>query len=77
MKVHEFSIGWALKQPDAEAALQRVMDNVKNWTSRKSDTFSAIAGESVTRMDVIKAHAALGLVGVVMVVAGMLEGGAL
>lgn len=53
------------------------MDNVKNWTSRKSDTFSAIAGESVTRMDVIKAHAALGLVGVVMVVAGMLEGGAL
>ena len=59
MKVHEFSIGWALKQPNVEAALQQVMNNVKSWTGAKSETFSALSGEDVTHGDVVRAHACL------------------
>lgn len=77
MKAKELSIGWALKQPDVEESLKRVINNVRNWTSRKSETFSVIAGERVTRMDVIKAHGAVMVIGFIMVLAGWLEGGAL
>ncbi len=65
MKVHEFSIGWALKQPNVEAALQQVMNNVKSWTGTKSETFSALSGEDVTHGDVVRAHACL--LGVILV----------
>lgn len=65
MKVHEFSIGWALKQPNVEAALQQVMNNVKSWTGAKSETFSALSGEDVTHGDVVRAHACL--LGVILV----------
>lgn len=79
MKVHEFSIGWALKQSNVEAALQQVMNNVKSWTGAKSETFSAVAGEDVTRLDVLKAHACLALLALVMCVPAWIfgEGGAL
>lgn len=36
MKVQEVSIGWALKQPNPAAAVQRAIDNVKNWGAKKA-----------------------------------------
>jgi len=77
MKVNELSVGWAMTQSDPKAALNRVVSNIKDWSSRKSVTFSALAGERFTHGQVVKAHAYLLLVMVVMCVAGWLEGGAL
>ncbi len=66
-----------MKQSDPVAALNRVVSNIRTWSSRKSETFSALAGEPFTHGQVVKAHAYLLLVAMVMCVAGWLEGGAL
>ena len=92
MKANEVSLGWALTQPNPAAAVQRVINNVKfydalrsmeqqvrAWSRRKSETFTALCGtegDVFTHGDVVRAHAYMALVIVIMCVAGWLEGGA-
>lgn len=70
MKANELSIGWAMQQSDPAAAVQQVIENVRlyglqarsrarEWLARPSASMTALSGEAVTRMDVVKAHAAL------------------
>ena len=92
MKANEVSLGWALTQPDPAAAVQRVFDRVKfyetlrsmeqqvrAWSRRKSETFTALCGtegDVFTHGDVVRAHLYLVAVLLMMCVAGWLEGGA-
>ncbi|MBP3510590.1 MAG: hypothetical protein J6K19_00920 [Prevotella sp.] len=87
MQRQEISIGWAMTQPDAAAALDRVLANIRSlsdksrtWLDAKSETFTALCGtegDTFTRRDVVRAHLYLIGVFVIMCVAGWLEGGAL
>lgn len=92
MKVNEISYGWAMTQSDPVAALSRVTRNLREyarielnrkarqaaeWLHARSETFSAMAGEDFTRADVLKSHAYIAAVAVIMLVASWLEGGAL
>ena len=87
MKANELSIGWAMKQSDPVAALQRVINNVKAyeqqaraWWDGKSETFSRLCateeGETFTHGQVVLANLGVLLFLVVLGVAGWLEGGA-
>ncbi len=87
MRQKEISIGWAMTQSDAAAALDRVLANIRSlsdksgkWLDAKSETFTSLCGtegEVFTHRDAVRAH--LYLIGVfaIMCVAGWLEGGAL
>lgn len=86
MQVKDISIGWAMKQPDASAALDRVFANIRSlsdksrtWLDAESETFTALCGtegDRFTRRDVVKAHMYMVVLVAVMCVAGWLEGGA-
>lgn len=79
MKANELSIGWAMKQKDPVAALQRVINNIRTWADRPSETFTALCGtegDRFTHGDVVRAHLYLVFVFAMMCVAGWLEGGA-
>ena len=87
MKANELSIGWAMKQSDPVAAVQRMIDNVKTcgqqarrWWDGKSETFSQLCateeGEAFTHGQVVLANMGVLLFLVVLGVAGWLEGGA-
>lgn len=92
MKVNEISYGWAMQQQDPIEAIRQVGRNLRQYAvreaisrarridaalHRQSATFTAIAGEPVTRLDVLKAHAYLAVVAVCMLLASWQEGGAL
>ena len=83
MKANELSIGWAMKQQDPVAAVDRVLQNlrsyelqVRQWLNAKSETMTALCatdpGEAFTRMDVLKAHAACILVLMLIGIGGAL-----
>ena len=86
MRQKEISIGWAMTQPNAAAALDRVLANIrslsdksKTWLDARNETFTALCGtegDTFTRRDVVRAHLYLIGVFVIMCVANWLEGGA-
>lgn len=44
MKANELSIGWAMKQSDPVAALQRVINNVKTWGRKHQEQLECYVG---------------------------------
>ncbi|MBQ7989343.1 MAG: hypothetical protein IJ253_12705 [Bacteroidaceae bacterium] len=44
MKANELSIGWAMKQSDPVAALQRVINNVKAWGRKHQEQLECYVG---------------------------------
>lgn len=44
MKANELSIGWAMKQSDPVAALQRVINNVKAWGREHQEQLECYVG---------------------------------
>lgn len=44
MKANELSIGWAMKQSDPAAALQRVINNVKTWGRKHQEQLECYVG---------------------------------
>lgn len=57
--------------------LVAVLMSASVWMDGRSEFFSAVAGENITRIEVFYAHAYLILLAVVMCVVSWLEGGAL
>ena len=81
MKANELSIGWAMKQRDPVAAVQRVIQNVKTygqranqWWGSKSETFSQLCateeGETFTHGQVVLANVGVLLFLIVLGMAG-------
>lgn len=44
MKANELSIGWAMKQSDPVAAVQRVIDNVAAWGRKHQEQLECYVG---------------------------------
>lgn len=80
MKTNEVSLGWALKQPNPAAAVQRVLNNVRNWGREKvqGSDFCNVLGIPLLFSGI--APYMWGLVAAFLAVCGVaewLEGGAL
>ena len=58
-------IGQAV-QPSVLSKVEGTVKNLEAWLSASSASFSAIAGEKVSRLDVVKAHLYLAFVAAVM-----------
>ena len=61
-------------QPSVLSNVGRTVKNLKAWLSAKSPSFSALAGEDVSRADVVKAHLYLFIVFVIGVVVSQMGG---
>lgn len=61
-------------QPSVLSNVERTVKNLKAWLSAKSPSFSALAGEDVSRADVVKAHLYLFIVFVIGVVVSQMGG---
>ena len=61
-------------QPTVLSSVGRTVKNLKAWLSAKSPSFSALAGEDVSRADVVKAHLYLFIVFVIGVVVSQMGG---
>ena len=61
-------------QPTILSEVERTVKNLKAWLSAKSPSFSALAGEDVSRADVVKAHLYLFIVFVIGVVVSQMGG---
>jgi hypothetical protein len=66
-------IGQAV-QPSILSEVERTVKNLKGWLRAKSASFSAIAGEDVSRLDVVKAHLYLAFVAFVMFIVSNMGG---
>ena len=66
-------IGQAV-QPSVLSNVERTVKNLKGWLHANSASFSAIAGEKVSRLDVVKAHLYLAFVGAVMFIVSNMGG---
>lgn len=61
-------------QPTVLSSVGRIVKNLSAWLSAKSPSFSALAGEDVSRADVVKAHLYLFIVFVIGVVVSQMGG---
>ena len=61
-------------QPSILSEVERTVKNLKGWLHANSASFSAIAGEEVSRLDVVKAHLYLAFVFVIGVVVSQMGG---
>lgn len=61
-------------QPSVLSNVERTVKNLKAWLSANSPSFSALAGEDVSRADVVKAHLYLFIVFVIGVVVSQMGG---
>ena len=61
-------------QPSILHQVEQAKTAVKCWLSAKSPSFSAVAGEDVSRADVVKAHLYLFIVFVIGVVVSQMGG---
>lgn len=61
-------------QPSVLSEVERTVKNSKAWLSAKSPSFSALTGENVSRIDVVKAHFYLFIVFVIGVVVSQMGG---
>ncbi len=63
------------QNPDVTAPLAAAVLTVKQWLSQKSETFSAICGETFTHGEVLLTHLGFVAVVILLLVAEWLEGG--
>ena len=68
------TVGQAV-QPSILSEVERTVKNLKGWLHANSASFSAIAGEQVSRLDVVKAHLYLAFVAFVMFIVSNMGGG--
>lgn len=68
------TVGQAV-QPSILSEVERTVKNLKGWLRANSASFSAIAGEEVSRLDVVKAHLYLAFVAFVMFIVSNMGGG--
>ncbi|MBQ8715821.1 MAG: hypothetical protein IJ552_11575 [Prevotella sp.] len=61
-------------QPTVLSSVGRIVKNLSAWLGANSPSFSALAGEDVSRADVVKAHLYLFIVFVIGVVVSQMGG---
>ena len=61
-------------QPSILSIAEGIVKNLKGWLHANSASFSAIAGEKVSRLDVVKAHLYLAFVFAVMFIVSNMGG---
>lgn len=61
-------------QPTVLSSVERIVKNLSAWLGANSPSFSALAGENVSRADVVKAHLYLFIVFVIGVVVSQMGG---
>lgn len=62
----------------ASGALRDLKSRTNGWLAKESGAFSLLAGESVTRLDVVKAHVGLlGFIALIILAELIEKGGAL
>ena len=61
-------------QPSVLSKVEGTVKNLESWLSASSASFSAIAGEEVSHLDVVKAHLYLAFVFVIGVVVSQMGG---
>lgn len=67
------TVGQAV-QPSVLSKVEGTVKNLESWLSASSASFSAIAGEEVSRLDVVKAHLYLAFVAAVMFIVSSMGG---
>jgi hypothetical protein len=67
------TVGQAV-QPSILSEVERTVKNLNGWLHANSASFSAIAGEKVSRLDVVKAHLYLAFVFAVMFIVSNMGG---